>query len=548
MSDAGTVRWRTLDSYLLVFAASFCTLVVEIVAGRVLAPTLGVSLYTWTTVIGVVLGGVAAGNYAGGLAARRHATPATLGAVLAASGAAVWAVILLVRLVSLDAILASWPPLWRVTGLIGVLFFLPSAMLGTITPLVAQLTLRHRADAGAVVGRLGAIAASGSILGTFLTGFVLTPLLGTQAVLALVAVTLLVLAAYTVWGRWSPARGVRGPLGAALGVLVALAALSGVALFRQENACVRETAYYCIRIEPGSEAGIAYAAMRLDWSIQGFTAPTAPRLLVGQTGQVLADVAIYQVARRGDVPGAPAGASASGGANTASNGSQGPSASEMPFRALFIGGGSYTIPRYLQDVIPQAQLDVMEIDPEVTAVAQERLGLNPSTQIRIDHQDARLAIKRLPSGAYDLVVGDAFHDAAVPWHLTTREFKQQVRRVLRPDGVYVVNVIDAWPDGRFLLAFARTLQEVFPHVALLRVWQDAEGQFANWVVTGSMTPLDASALERQVRPGPRGLEPARARMMDPEQVRRWLARPDALLLTDDFAPVESLLAPRYLER
>ena len=65
-------------AYLLVFAASFCTLVLEIVAGRVLAPAIGVSLYTWTTVIGVVLAGVAVGNYVGGVAAGRAASARTL--------------------------------------------------------------------------------------------------------------------------------------------------------------------------------------------------------------------------------------------------------------------------------------------------------------------------------------------------------------------------------------------------------------------------------------------------------------------------------------
>src|SRR6266511_2704673 len=80
-----TRPWREWESYLLVFGASVGTLVLEIVAGRLLAPAIGVSLYTWTTVIGVVLAGVAVGNYAGGRVARHSASSATLAGVLLAA-------------------------------------------------------------------------------------------------------------------------------------------------------------------------------------------------------------------------------------------------------------------------------------------------------------------------------------------------------------------------------------------------------------------------------------------------------------------------------
>src|SRR5712692_218663 len=80
-------------AYLAVFIASGCTLILEIVAGRIVAPVVGVSLYTWTTVIGVVLAGISLGNYAGGVVADRWPAHRTLGIILALGGIATLAVL-----------------------------------------------------------------------------------------------------------------------------------------------------------------------------------------------------------------------------------------------------------------------------------------------------------------------------------------------------------------------------------------------------------------------------------------------------------------------
>src|SRR5687768_311885 len=108
---------------------------------------MGVSLYTWTRGIGGVLAGVAVGSYAGGLAART-AGVRTLGGVLLAAALAAWLTAVIVRLINLPAALAMVAPLTRVVLLVAGFFFLPSALLGTVTPLVAQLTLRERSEAG----------------------------------------------------------------------------------------------------------------------------------------------------------------------------------------------------------------------------------------------------------------------------------------------------------------------------------------------------------------------------------------------------------------
>ena len=80
--------------------------------------------------------------------------------------------------------------------------------------------------------------------------------------------------------------------------------------------------------------------------------------------------------------------------------------------------------------------------------------------LRVVVGDARTSIADLSADAYDVVLGDAFGSLAVPWHLTTREMVAQVQRVLRPGGVYALNVIDNPPAG-FARAEAATLREAF---------------------------------------------------------------------------------------
>ena len=249
VSDSGAAlkhrsrRWRDWEAYALVFGSSLCTLVLELVAGRLLAPTIGVSLFTWTSVIGVVLAGVAVGNYLGGRVARRSASPRVLAGVLIASSLVTWGDALLVHAMDLDALFSSLTPLTRIITLVSALFFLPSALLGAVTPLVVQLTLHDRAEAGAVVGRLGAISTAGSIAGTFLTGFWLIPTFGTRAILGGVPAALLTLAVLALWGRASAPKA--GEATFLVTMLALAAAVTGFAYAQDRNACLRETAYYC---------------------------------------------------------------------------------------------------------------------------------------------------------------------------------------------------------------------------------------------------------------------------------------------------------------
>jgi spermidine synthase len=164
---------------------------------------------------------------------------------------------------------------------------------------------------------------------------------------------------------------------------------------------------------------------------------------------------------------------------------------------------------------------VHEVDPEIVGLARDELGLRTGPNLRVRIGDARVTLADEPTASADVLVGDAFSARAVPWHLATVEFAREIRRVLRPDGVYALNVIDQ-PPLDLVRAEAATLREVFGDVAL--VGPPAGG--GNFVVLASEGQLAT------VRPS-RG-----ARVFDERFAR------DADPLRDDDAPADQLLSRR----
>ncbi len=112
---------------------------------------------------------------------------------------------------------------------------------------------------------------------------------------------------------------------------------------------------------------------------------------------------------------------------------------------FFAGGGAYTQPRAIRALTPAAAITVAELDPLVTRIAAERLYVEPA-DFTIHHGDARATLAREPPASFDVVVTDAFHDIAIPYHLVTREYAALVRSRLRDGGLLVTNVVDAFPD------------------------------------------------------------------------------------------------------
>ena len=492
---------------LIVFISSACIMVLELVAGRMVAPYVGVSLYTWTSIIGVILAGISLGNYIGGKLADRWASTRLLSLLFLLAGLTSFGVLFVDSLGA--AVPNSWPMVVRIIGLVAAVFVIPAVILGTISPVVTKLAVRDLASTGSTVGRISAAGTAGSILGTFATGFVLISWFGTHTIVWGVAVVLLLMAlGFFVAGTATRRRAVAAVLGIAV-----IGGTSAVAISEgwTKSRCSLETNYFCINVREDERDGSPVRILILDRLVHSYNDLNDPTKLVYGYEKVYAEATRYQYLQNPDMS------------------------------ALFIGGGGYTFPRYMEAVYPDSALDVIEIDPGVTETAYQLLGLNRDTAIRSFNEDARMFLEREPDRQYRLIMGDAFNDYSVPYHLTTREFNERVKMWLSDDGLYMVNLIDG-PRRDFLRAYVHTLRETFARVYVVpavRTWR--ESPRVTFVLLATQQPLDLEQFNG-IDAGDDDTMIAKM-ILAPETLDAIIAEGRLVMLTDSYAPVDQMLAP-----
>ncbi len=499
----------SLKPYLIVFLASACTLIIEIVAARILAPSVGVSLYTWTSIIGVVLAGISIGNYLGGRLADRFPSTTTLGLILLFGGIFSLGVLPLVDVISEAFQMLDIIP--RIVFLTATLFFMPSLILGMVSPVIIKLRLSDLDHTGNVVGKIYAVSTAGAIFGTFITGFFLIQWIGTRTIILVVALVLLLMA-LAFGNLW------RLKLPALVGLIV-FSSIGGFTIFSGSltSECLEESSYYCIRVQDTIKEGQKVKALSLDALVHSFISVQNPTFLVTGYQNIFAEIATY-VAQE-----------------------------NQSLQVLFIGGGGYVMPRYLEELYPQSTLEVIEIDPEVTRVAFDYLGLSPDTRVVTYNEDARMTVLKLPEGQYGLVFSDAFNDLSVPYQLTTKEFNEQVRVLLKEDGIYAVNIVDKLHSGKFLRAYVNTLKQTFPYVYLIRDTSDwRDDRRGPQVVVGSFQPL--SVIDFMDALTQAGRVNHVSHITPDDTLTSWLKAQPNVLLTDDYSPVDNLMASIHLEK
>lgn len=532
-----------LTANAIVFGTSLSLMALELVAARLLATNIGASLYTWTSVIGVVLGGLSLGNYIGGRLADRTAAPRrTLGRLFLFAAVLSLSVLWLNQFVGgikrPEAFsLAAW-----VFTYVAATFFLPACTLGTFSPVAAKMALEETRHTGATVGNIYAWGAVGSIAGTFLAGFLLINWLGTRGVVCAIS------AGLALPGVLFSFRPRRRLVQVTLCWLPAAAAVTGLAAgpwpwAKSLGALLRvrddvhkggsvvyydESSYHTIQVKVQHLGPNPVKTLKLDNLVHSAIHLQRPFWLVYEYEQIYA-----AVTHRTMLTGRPA-------------------------RAFFIGGGGFVFPRYFERTYPGSRIDVAEIDPGVKLAAQREFGLPPDdrTRIRTHLMDARNFVddqlRRNASAPepvlYDFIYGDAFNHFSVPFHLTTREFNERLKRLMPSDGVYLINVLDIYREGlgRFLGAYVATARETFSNVYVFSTRTDGPTQEREtFVVACSDRPLDLNDLALPMTGGAfpgRLFAWAEGNALGGEMAT-LIERGRGVILTDDYAPVDNLLAP-----
>ena len=501
-----------------VFISSFCIMVLELVAARLIARHLGSSLYTWTSVIGVVLAGITIGNYLGGRIADKFPAKKTLAILFAISS------VTCVLTVILNNVVGGWIWLWhfswpvRTFTHVSLVFLLPSVLLGTISPVVAKMALERGLPTGRTVGDIYAWGAAGSIAGTFVTGYYLIAVMGTVAIIWTIGASLLLMA-ILYWVRlwvlyvWA----IIFIALAAMGMVPAEWAQSaGTALAVREkpnpNIIYEDESQYCyIAVKQISKNPDRRAFMqdRLKHS----------KIIMGDIGNLQYSyeqihAAITHRFSRG----------------------------KDKLSVLIIGGGGYVFPRYVEKNWPGSRIDVAEIDPRVTEAAMAAFGLRRDTTINTITMDARNYADELlgqeRTGVlktrYDFIYEDALDHYTIPFQLVTKEFNDKIAILLGEEGIYMIELIDVFNSGLFLGTYINTLRETFPYVYAVTTADLSRSERNTFVLVAAKRELDLDNLAEDYK-----REQLQLWYLSKADITQLIKKADNMILTDDYVPGEN---------
>ena len=409
------------------FLMGFAILGLELLGFRLYGPVFGYSSYVAGTLIGVILAALSVGYVIGGRLADRAPRPQVLYRIIAITGLLLVAFAFLYR----GLLNFFFIRFGMLTGLIFVTILIygpPTALLAMTSPFIIRLVVK-KDRVGTAAGTIYALSTVGSILGSFLTPFVLVPAIGAHMTLIVMTAIVLVI-------------GVAGLIGMRPGWVVAILAL-GLLPFSfpqqaEEIVLLVQSPYSDLQIEryeEGSPPEVMYALTVNNWAWYSKTVPKGM-----QTGSYF-DYFLL-----------------------------GPALAPVKEMAV-LGMGAGTSIKQFQHYYPDIHIDAVEIDPWVVKIAEDKryFGIEKGPNLTIHTEDARPYLRRCTK-RYDLVEIDMFQGGPlIPFYVATEEFFQLVSDTMADDGVAITNVIALANDRLLISCIARTMQEVFPSVYVLQV-------------------------------------------------------------------------------
>jgi spermidine synthase len=512
----------------IVFICGAALMGLEFLAARMLAPSLGSSLFVWGSVISIVMVALSLGYWLGGQIADRFGSTRTLAPVIALAG-------MFTALVpALNAVvLPAVEGLGARSGSLlasAIVFFVPSLLLAMVSPLGVRLAAARGVDhIGRSAGSLYAVSTAGSIAGTLLTAFWLIPLMGLDPLVVGIAVLLFACAALATalparYHELEPetASGMAGRVArwATLVAIVAGGAIGFATLAMPDSATVagspgerviyrKDTQYHRLWVTEDAEERV----LRFDRSRQSAMYLNDP----AETSFRYPNYLHLVMAAKPDAK-----------------------------RVLVVGlGGGTLIKRMLRDY-PDVKIDVVEIDPEVVSVARRMFELPTDPRLRVITEDGRRFIKS-SKDTYDIIVMDAYYADALPFHLTTEEFFRQVKARLAPGGVLAYNVISSVDGERSKLfrSMYRTANEVWQNLWVfpIGIGQDGDRERnRNIIVLATDSRLTEAELLARIenRVGGRVTVPG-FEDYGLDLYTETVPTADVPLLTDQHAPTDSLI-------
>lgn len=486
-----------LRFYWVVAACGAVLMALEILSSRLLAPHYGNSVYVWGSIISVFLAALSLGYLWGGRLADRQPAMAALGRMVALAAACLGGILLFgPRLAAALAGLTGGNPAGTLLAT-AVLFGPASVLLATVSPWAVRIAARDLGALGHTAGRLFALSTLGSLGGTLACTFLLIPFLELRQILGMLTAVTAFTACVALAGSFraeAPATG--------LAVLLLLLAIPGASLTQR------------------GVSGLIYERVSPYQTLQVFESEGVRTLKsdrVPQAAVILATgetAMLYNRAAAAMLLVAP-----------------------HPRRALMIGLGGGTIGRYLESRLPDLQVHYVDIDPAVAEIARRFFFFRTGPRMRVTVADGRQFLHG-SAEKWDLIYSDAYIGQSVPFHLTTTQFLEEVKRHLAPGGAFALNLAAGLSDP-FSQAMYRTVRDRFDAVYLFPVRHAFN---ALVVAAPDAAPLSNADLLA------RGRELDRGQRFDPPLATLASWRGEVALdtakipiLTDEFAPTDRLI-------
>jgi spermidine synthase len=486
-----------LRFYWVVGVCGAVLMALEILSSRVLAPHYGNSVYVWGSIISVFLAALSLGYLWGGRLADRQPSMASLGRMVVLA-AAFEAVLLLFgsRLAGALAQLTGGNPAGTLLAA-SVLFGPASVMLATVSPWAVRLAVRDLGVVGNTAGRLFALSTLGSLAGTLVCTFLLIPFLDLRQILGLLTALTALTACVAFAGAF------RSEVPATILAVILLAGSLPAASFTPKVA--RDLIYE--RVTPYQ-------------TLQVFERDGVRTLKGDRVPQAAVRVSDHE-------PAIPYNRAAPAVLLIVPH----------PRKALLIGLGGGTIGRYLQSRDPRIDVQYVDIDPAVSEIAKRFFFFQPGPRMRVAIEDGRQYL-HASSETWDLIYADAYIGQSVPFHLTTVQFLDEVKRHLNPGGAFALNLAGGLGDP-FSQAMYRTVRERFDSAYFFRI---PHAPNALVVASGDADTLSNADLLQ------RGRELDRALRFDPPLATLATWRGEVALdvtkipvLTDELAPTDRLI-------
>ena len=547
-------RWGETQSLLVVvFVCGAVLMAFEMVGSRILAPEFGSTVFVWGSLIGVFLGALSLGYLVGGRLSDKWPSFSVLGAIIAVAGLIILVVPLYApacsRWIDKGNPGSSTNPLFASV----LLFFVPSVLLGMVSPYAVRLQARSVHTMGNVAGKLYALSTLGSIAGTLLATFWMIPSFGTSNMvkglgLTLVAASLLALVPRLL------ARASRGGMagtgtGVAAAVILCLVPSPSFIPLEKGERLVAEVD------SPYQHIGVVLVPADnkkegADWGVRLVFDEYIQSEVYVESGDPT-DVKIKE---------------------PYTSGAKYTDMLQLPFvfrpdakRVCIVGGGGGVLPTILRRDHPDLEVDVVELDPAVVELAERYFGFTPNDEkLRTIIQDGRIYLRDCTE-RYDIIILDAFTGGRPPFHLLTREFLEIVKSRLTDRGVVHLNIISALSDdhvkGRLYRSMHNTFRAVFgkDHVYVFPKWYDPRWDYHSYGARTHGINIELLATNFDTIPNPlpkeRIVELARTlhssgrikiasipiHASNYQPAERDKAFPNDPPLTDDYAPVDVMV-------